>query len=501
MIARVSRLLVYGLLSTVPFICISSPVVRQVPDPSKPAQLYLEPSTIEVGDRRYASEQGSVVVHENPLDTSSRRIMLPVLRILSPNKNAQEPIFWLNGGPGLSNMKYRPFTPLLENHDIVLVGYRGVDGSVVLNSDEIQRALEGTDGYLPGDESLRSLSEALRSFSDRLKAQHVDLAHYTMVEVISDLECVRKALGYARINLSIMSYGTRLALLYSHLHPEVVFRSVMIGANPPGRFAWDPRKVDEQLIYYDSLFAADSLSYDGRLLSHSMRTALARMPAQWSLFRLDPGKIRAISFALLYHKRSAAVVFQCYRAAEEADYSGLYALQRAYDFKFPGSLVWGDVFAKGSADFDSTMDYVRVMRDSQTVLGSPFSLMIWGSAVDHWPIYGIEPDLRKGWISDTPTLIVSGSVDFSTPAAYATNELLPYLPHGKQVILREMGHVEDLLTLQRSALVHLLVRFFDDGIVDDSRFRYDPMDFDPPVNLPRWTKVLYPLVTLLSFIK
>ncbi len=188
MIARIPRLLAYGLLSTVPVVCIHSPVVRQVPDPFKPAQLYLEPGTIEVGGHQYASEQGSIVVHENPLDTSSRRIMLPVLRILSPNKNAQEPIFWLNGGPGLSNMKYRPFTPLLENHDIVLVGYRGVDGSVVLNSDEIQRALEGADGDLLSDESLRSLSEALRSFSDRLKAEHVDLAHYTMVDVISDLD-------------------------------------------------------------------------------------------------------------------------------------------------------------------------------------------------------------------------------------------------------------------------------------------------------------------------
>ncbi len=127
--------------------------------------------------------------------------------------------------------------------------------------------------------------------------------------------------------------------------------------------------------------------------------------------------------------------------------------------------------------------------------------MIWGSAVGHWPIHTLDADLSRVRLSQTQTLIVSGSVDFSTPAAYATNELLPYLPHGKQVILREMGHVDDLLTLQRSPLLHLLVRFFDEGIVDDSRFRYDPMSFDPPVNLPRWTKVLYPLVTLLSFIK
>jgi hypothetical protein len=62
-----------------------------------------------------------------------------------------------------------------------------------------------------------------------------------------------------------------------------------------------------------------------------------------------------------------------------------------------------------------------------------------------------------------------------------------------------MGHVEDILTLQRVALIHLLVRFYDEGIVDDSKYTYDPMDFDPPINLPLWTKVLYPFVLILSF--
>lgn len=498
-IKRIFRLEFLFLSCTVLIGCSSTPLIQTVPKHLKGGKLYLAPKTIKVGGNQFNSEEGFIVVNENPSDTLSRRNMLPVLRIRSTNKNPSEPIFRLTGGPGLSNMKYPPYSALLENHDIVIVGYRGVDGSIELKSDEVEEAMEGVDGDLLSDKSLRSLSEALESFSKNLKASNVNLAHYTIVDVISDLESVRNAFGYERINLLSVSYGTRVALIYSYLHPAVVFRSVMIGVNPPGRFTWDPKKIDEQLAYYDSLFAADSSRYDGRPLSQSIRIALAKMPSRWSLFKLDPGKIRAVTFALLYHKRTAALVFHCYRAAEEGDYSGLYALQRGYDFTFPGSLVWGDLFAKGATDYDSTINYVAAMRDSQTIMGSPFSLLIFGSAAGHWPIHTIPPELCRVRRSDVQTLLISGSIDFSTPAEYATNDLLPYLSNGKQVVLKEMGHVEDILTLQRGALLHLLVRFYDEGVVDDSKFTYDPMDFDPPINLPRWTKILYPFVLILSF--
>ena len=201
---------------------------------------------------------------------------------------------------------------------------------------------------------------------------------------------------------------------------------------------------------------------------------------------------------MLSQKRSAALVFDCYRAAEQGDYSGLYMLQRAYDFMMPSMMIWGDLFAKGSTDFDPGIDYVSELRDSTTVMGSPLSLLISGGAVGHWPVHRVPPGLNRIQQSDVQTLLVSGSVDFSTPAEYATEELLPYLTNGNQVILREMGHVGDILNLQRPALEHLLLSFYDEGVADDSQFKYDPMDFEPPVNLPLWAKVLYPFVLVLS---
>lgn len=478
--------------------CSNVTLVKEVPPFLKPGKLYLAPGTVEIYGNTFNTENGFLVVNENPADTLTRKNMLPVLRIRSASKNPGEPIFWLNGGPGQSNMSYYHLGRLLENHDFVLVGYRGVDGSIVLRSKEIEEAMDGVGSDLLSDTSLHSLSRAVENFSKVLDDRGIDLDHYTILEVISDLEATRKAFEFDKIDLLSMSYGTRVALLYDYLHPDVVFRSVMIGVCPPGRFLWDPKKIDQQLAYYDRLFAADSSRYDGRPLSQSIRAALAKVPPRWSLFKLDPGKIKTITFAMLYHKGSAAVVFDCYRAAEKGDYSGLYMLQRAYDFMMPSMMIWGDLFAKGSTDIEPDVDYISTMRDSTTVMGSPLSLLICGSASGHWPVHRLPAELNKIQQSDVQTLLISGSVDFSDPPEYATNELLPALRNGKQVILREMGHVNDIVNLQRSATEHLLLRFYDDGIVDDSKFKYDAMDFEPAINFPLWAKVLYPFVLVLS---
>jgi hypothetical protein len=74
-------------------------------------------------------------------------------------------------------------------------------------------------------------------------------------------------------------------------------------------------------------------------------------------------------------------------------------------------------------------------------------------------------------------LLVSGSIDFSVAPQWATDELLPVLSNGHQVILSEFGHTNDFWSLQPEATVHLLTTFYDTGEVDDSLFTYQPMDF------------------------
>ena len=56
---------------------------------------------------------------------------------------------------------------------------------------------------------------------------------YTTPYAAEDLEAVRRALGYGRINLDGGSYGTRLALVYLRRHAEQVRSVVLRGISPP----------------------------------------------------------------------------------------------------------------------------------------------------------------------------------------------------------------------------------------------------------------------------
>ena len=133
-------------------------------------------------------------------------------RIRARSENAGEPIFRLEGGPGGTNMDFDRASRFAENHDVVLVGYRGVDGSVRLDCPEVESALAHSTDLL-GEKSLRAYVDAYRACGDRLTGEGVDLAGYGLTEQVDDLEAARVALGYDRINLLSESAGTRKAMV------------------------------------------------------------------------------------------------------------------------------------------------------------------------------------------------------------------------------------------------------------------------------------------------
>jgi hypothetical protein len=105
-----------------------------------------------------------------------------------------------------------------------------------------------------------------------------------------------------------------------------------------------------------------------------------------------------------------------------------------------------------------------------------------------WPIKPLPDPYRKVQSSEVETLMVNGNIDFSTPAENARDELLPYLENGHLVILSEMGHTGDVMNRQPDAFRHLTETFYLEGIVDDSKFHYEPMNFTPSQSAPEMAK-------------
>jgi pimeloyl-ACP methyl ester carboxylesterase len=460
-----------------------------VPGGARAGDLILEPCTYPTEDGSYGADCGTLVVPENRADAASRLIALPVTRIRARSDHTAEPVFRLEGGPGITNMTFPEASRIADDHDVVLVGYRGVDGSSRLDCPEVVSALKHSADFL-GDESLHSYSEALAACARRLRDNGVDLAGYTLAQRVDDLETARVALGYDRIDLVSQSVGTRTAMIYSWRYPQSIHRSVMIAVNPPGHFLWDPETTDEQIQHYADLCAEDAGCRDRTDdLTATMRRTAGDIPDRWLFLPIKEGNVRLTSFFGLMQSMAgpaplrAPVTLDSWLSAADGDASGFWFASFLADFTFPQSFVWGETAATAMLDARVADDYFSSGGGPGSILGDPATDFVWGGGglVDAWPDDRSDDPYSRVHTTDVETLLIGGTVDFATPARFATEELLPFLPNGHQVVLAELGHEPDFWSYHPEASTRLINTFFDSGEVDDSLYTHRTMDFGTEV--------------------
>jgi pimeloyl-ACP methyl ester carboxylesterase len=438
----------------------------------------------------YAADCGTLVVPENRADPQSRLIALPVTRIRARSEDPAEPIFRLEGGPGLTNMEFERASRFAEDHDVVLVGYRGVDGSVRLDCPEVESALKHSTDLL-GEKSFGAYGDAFRACADRLTDDGVDLAGYGLAQRVDDLEAARTALGYERIDLLSESAGTRTAMIYTWRYPRSIHRSVMIGVNPPGHFLWNAKMTDEQIGRYADLCSKDATCSERTDdLAASMRETATDIPERWFFLPIKEGNVRVASFYGLVETTmeiaplSTPMTLDSWLSAAEGDASGFWLQSLLADLFFPGSFVWGEYAAAALADPQAAREYFSSGgQERESNLGYAATAFGWGGGrlTDVWPAAADEGEYSRVRTSNVETLLIGGALDFATPPQAATKELLPSLPNGHQVVLPGFGHSTDFWTYQPEASSRLVNTFLESGRVDDSLYEPQSVDFTPEV--------------------
>ncbi len=348
----------------------------------------LKACTYKAGDTEYAADCGTLIVPENRSNPDSRLIALPVIRVRALHKGYAEPILFLMGGPGISNLKFEFPAGLADERDFVQVGYRGIDGSSVLDCPETVAALKSADDIL-SKTSLDSFSASIARCAERLQSEGVDIAGYTLLERAKDMEAARLALGYEKIDLLSESVGTRTAMIYAQAYPDSIHRSVMIAVNPPGHFLWEAEVIDEQLANYAGLCAQDAVcSARTEDLAETMREVARNMPERWLFVPIHSGTVKTGSFFGLFNTStkplSAPWVVDAWLSAAEGDASGLAMISLFGDLMFPSSFVWGETAAVGaSADLPVVLQYLSEANLEDTIMGTPGSTWMW-SGMSAW---------------------------------------------------------------------------------------------------------------------
>lgn len=144
-----------------------------------------------------------------------------------------DPVFVLAGGPGqagsdILGLLDSGMRKLRATRDIIFIDQRGTGLSGKLDCDDT-RAIDDLDEN--GQQQL---------IAKCMQALNKPFAMYNTENSARDLEQVRLALGYGRVNLWGGSYGTRLAQAYARLFPESARALILDGVAAPDQiiFVW-----------------------------------------------------------------------------------------------------------------------------------------------------------------------------------------------------------------------------------------------------------------------
>lgn len=392
----------------------------------------------------------TVEVPEDHGDPGSRRLGLHVVVVPAEGPERKpDPVFLLSGGPGQAATDIAAFMarrpPELRSRDVVLVDQRGTGRSNPLSCPLAKSLDQHFGGIFAPDPVLRA---CLADVSRR-----ADPGLYTTTQTAHDLDVVRRALGYERVNLSGASYGTRLALEYLRRYPAAVRTVTVEGVAPvdfraPLEYA---RFAQEAL---DALFAdcrADAeCSRAFPRLEEAWTEVLDRLRARPARVTLTDGdgsvaaRYGAYDFAytvrtMLYGPQALRIPRMIDDAWRTDDFTALADLYARRAERLWPALSLGlhlSVFCAEDVPFISDEDVEAFA--TGTYLGT-YVIDEYRRGCRIWPRGEIPGDFREPVRSDAPVLILSGRRDPSTPPATG-ERVARYLPSAVHLVHPWGGH-------------------------------------------------------------
>jgi len=241
-----------------------------------------------------------------------------------------------------------------------------------------------------------------------------------------------------------------------------------------------PEEFDARLNHLNELWKKNTeLVKRSPDIVRAMRNVLALLPEEYNGMPIDPSKVKFMTYFGLTNQRSYAnMVLDAYVSAEKGDFGSIAAMCMMYD-QFMGLIQYpGDLLTKTySSVTDMNRDFVSELSDPDSLIGSPLSLLAWGSfQYSEWPVKPIvkeHPPIQK---SDVEILIFYGSKETGEPFR---KEYEGNFTNAHWLILDDLGHM-DIWNIIGEGTHHLMLRFLDDGVVDTSKIgRIPEWDFTP----------------------
>jgi pimeloyl-ACP methyl ester carboxylesterase len=439
-------LLVTGFLTA----CTPAAWLPQTPTapPALPAVFQpcqLAGSALSRGD----ADCGVLSLPENYANPGGTRIYVAVARLRASGQHPlSDPLFLLAGGPGqAATQVFLPqigyLDPVRQDHDLVIVDQRGTG-----SSNPLTCPAAGTQPELSAALTESALVDRVKTCLAGLKG---DPRYYTTQEFVQDLEQVRQSLGYDKIDLLGVSYGTRVALEYLRAYPQHVRAVVLDGAVP---LDW-PVGVDapqNAQAAMDAILArclsdpaCQSAFPDLRQEFNDLFASLDRQPQPVAFADPTSGELLHITlthalaantlYTLSYSDQTAALIPLLVHAAAQGDTSRLAAQALIVQRQAAGTVADGLYLSVTCAE-DVPFYPVQASKPASYLPDGTARLQAECAA---WPHAEIAPQSRSPVHSEAPMLLLSGSADPVTPPGNALR-IANDLSNSLQLVALGFGH-------------------------------------------------------------
>jgi pimeloyl-ACP methyl ester carboxylesterase len=270
---------------------------------------------------------------------------------------------------------------------------------------------------------------------------------------MDDLDDVREWLGYDRINLFGLSYGTRAVLVYLRQHPEHVRTITLLGVAPTylRMPMYHSQAADRAMnLLLDQCEheahcheAFPQIREDWKTVLTDLQRASARVkykppnkgtPVTVEIQRDIFGeKIRNMMYSRDQANRIPLIVHE----AAKGDFGPF--LEGAIGPSIPDILSDGMYLSVTCAEDVPFIDQDEARKmDADNPFGN-YRVFQQTRACAMWPRGEIPADYREPVRSDVPALIFSGNFDPVTPPQRG-EEVARYLPNSRHVIVPQAGH-------------------------------------------------------------
>lgn len=399
---------------------------------------------------------GTVSVPENREAPEGRTIALNVIVMPAtlPGPHAP-PLFDIEGGPGLPVTKNAEFYASVgigyrARRDVVMVDQRGTGGSNPLHCPAFSDPEAAYRPLYP--------AETVAECRKKLEAT-ADLRMYGTRDAVVDIDDVRAALGYEKIDLFGLSYGTTVALRYLDTYPERVRAAVLMGVSPPEAMPPKSHAVagDQAMRRLFDACASDPACAAAFDPAHDLDRARIRIgtiagaPSE----EIFVEKLRSLMYAPSGARRIPYIL----NRAAEGDLAPFFAATRP---KGPSPYADGMFLSVICSESMALMDFAAAEQSAKATMFGAYRLQRQKQACAEWPVADVPADHLRPLKSNAHVLILSGELDPVTPPAWADG-IAKILPNAKHIVIPGSGHIFDGMSGIDTCLDPLIVGFLDAG--------------------------------------